>query len=454
MSSLSLSTPYIDVFLAGHDFPVGISVQDAHLFLQNKTCKGAELLGWIDLPIAMTDDIIAEIQATAWMIQSKSDVLIVCGIGGSYLGARAVIESLKIPPTPLYQGGIEIVFLGNHLSGLEYEKVFAKYAEKRVSACVISKSGTTLETAISYRLVRNFLLTKYSPEEVKERIITITDETHGALRMETTKKGYKSYALPGNIGGRYSVLTAVGLLPIAVAGVDIQALIEGAREAQKEIQNKGDSIVTPAEAGVHREGSGWIPAYAGMTDKGHPAFLYAEKRVHLEQSGFVSELFITSEPSLYFIGEWWKQLFGESQGKEGKGLYPDTLSYTTDLHSLGQYVQEGRRLFFETMLWIQNPSSDLKIPALSDMTDGLDPLVGRSLHEMNLIALESTAKAHNDGGCPSMMMILEKLDAQNLGYFLYTMMYACALSGIMIGVNPFDQPGVEAYKREMRERMK
>jgi glucose-6-phosphate isomerase len=173
----------------------------------------------------------------------------------------------------------------------------------------------------------------------------------------------------------------------------------------------------------------------------------------LEQSGFVSELFITSEPSLYFIGEWWKQLMGESHGKEGRGLYPDTLSYTTDLHSLGQYVQEGRRLFFETMLWIGESSSNISIPVMSDMSDGLDGLVGRSLHEMNLVALESTAKAHNGGGCPSMMMTLEKLDAQNLGYFLYTTMYACALSGIVIGVNPFNQPGVEVYKAEMRTRM-
>lgn len=182
--------------------------------------------------------------------------------------------------------------------------------------------------------------------------------------------------------------------------------------------------------------------------------MYAQKRVDLEQSGFVSELFITSEPSLYFIGEWWKQLMGESHGKEGKGLYPDTLSYTTDLHSLGQYVQEGRRLFFETMLWIKNPSASLTIPAMSDIADGLEPLVGRSMHEMNLIALESTAKAHNDGGCPSIILTLESLDEYNLGYFLYTMMYACALSGIMIGVNPFDQPGVEAYKGEMRKRLK
>lgn len=181
--------------------------------------------------------------------------------------------------------------------------------------------------------------------------------------------------------------------------------------------------------------------------------MYAEKRVALEQSGFVSELFITSEPSLYFIGEWWKQLMGESHGKEGTGLYPDTLSYTTDLHSLGQYVQEGRRLFFETMLWIRDPYASTKIPAMADMADGLNPLVGRSLHEMNLIALESTAKAHNDGGCPSMMITLDNLYPETMGYFLYTMMYACALSGVMIGVNPFDQPGVEAYKSEMRKRL-
>lgn len=428
MSSLSLSSSYIDAFLSAPNSELGTSLLEAHQSLQKKTCAGSDFLGWIDLPVTLQNSL-DDIEATAQKIRGISDVFIVCWIGGSYLGARAVVEALQSS-----LNGTEIVFLGNHLSGTEYEKVFQKYSQKRVSACIISKSGTTLETAISYRLVRNFLLSKYSPEEVRERIVTITDEKNGALRTETIKQGYKSYILPSDIGGRYSVLTAVGLLPIAVAGIDIEGLVEGAIEAQIEIQNTKDKIQS--------EGI-W---------KIHPAFLYAQKRVQLEQAGFVSELFITSEPSLYFIGEWWKQLMGESHGKEWKGLYPDTLSYTTDLHSLGQYVQQGRRLFFETMLWIQEPSSHIEIPAMSDMSDALDNLVGRSLHEMNLIALESTAKAHNDGGCPSMMMTLEKLDAQNLGYFLYTMMYACALSGIMIGVNPFDQPGVEAYKAEMRKR--
>lgn len=428
MPSLSLSSSYIDAYLASKKVTSLISVLEAHQSLQNKTCIGSDFLGWIDLPATIQNSL-DDIEATAQKIRSISDVLIVCWIGGSYLGARAVIEALQSPLS-----GTEIVFLGNHLSGIEYEKIFQKYADKRVSACIVSKSGTTLETAISYRLVRNFLLSQYSPEEVKSRIVTITDEKNGALRSETEKQGYKSYILPSDIGGRYSVLTAVGLLPIAVAGIDIEALVRGASEAREDI----------IQSWMNNDK--WIMQNAGW------AFIYAEKRVQLEQAGFVSELFITSEPSLYFIGEWWKQLMGESHGKEGKGLYPDTLSYTTDLHSLGQYVQEGRRLFFETMLWIKESTSDIKIPAMSEMTDGLDALAGRSLHEMNLIALESTAKAHNDGRCPSMIMTLEKLDAEHLGYFLYTMMYACALSGIMIGVNPFDQPGVEAYKSEMRKR--
>ncbi len=243
-----------------------------------------------------------------------------------------------------------------------------------------------METAISYRLVRNFLLSKYSAEEVKNRIVTITDEKNGALRAESDKQGYKSYILPSDIGGRYSVLTPVGLIPCAVAGIEIKKLVEGAKMARQDILDNHE----------------------------HAAFIYAEKRVMLEQSGFVSELFITSEPSLYFIGEWWKQLMGESHGKEGTGLYPDTLSYTTDLHSLGQYVQEGRRLFFESMLWIKNSTTTTTIPSMSDLSDGLDPLVGRSLHDINLIALESTAKAHNDGGCPSMMMTIEELNEHNL----------------------------------------
>ncbi|MBP7773652.1 glucose-6-phosphate isomerase [Candidatus Gracilibacteria bacterium] len=420
MSSISLSTRYVDDFLQGKvkNTPQ-ISLFDAHKSLQEKTCKGAEYLGWIDLPAHMPDEKISEIQEYSDTLRNESDVLIVCGIGGSYLGARALIEALSD------DASIDVVFLGNHLSGREYERIFKTYQNKKVSACVISKSGTTMETAISYRLVRDFLLSKYTSEEVQRRIVVVTDEKNGALRLEVDKQGYISYVLPGDIGGRYSVLTPVGLIPCAVAGINIRQLIGGARKARIDISQ----------------------------NEKHPAFTYAEKRVSLEQSGFVSELFITSEPSLYFIGEWWKQLMGESHGKDGTGLYPDTLSYTTDLHSLGQYVQEGRRLFFETMLWVDEPSSSVAIPPMTEMTDGLNSLVGRSLHDINLIALESTAKAHNDGGCPSMTITLKNLSAETMGYFLYTMMYACALSGVMIGVNPFDQPGVEAYKSEMRKRL-
>ncbi len=419
---LSIQTGYVDNFLSEKSLSPTISLMEAHKSLQNKTCKGADYLGWINLPEEMTDEKIAEIQSHADNLREKSDVLIVCGIGGSYLWARAILEAFS---DPYGSDNCEVVFLGNHLSGREYDRIFSKYAHKRVSACVISKSGTTMETAISYRLVRAFLLSRYSEEEVKTRIVTITDEKNGALRKETDKQGYTSYVLPADVGGRYSVLTPVGLLPCAFAGVDIQKLVEGARKARTDI----------------------------LSDAWHPAFIYAEKRVALEETGFVSELFITSEPSLYFLGEWWKQLMGESHGKEWKGLYPDTLSYTTDLHSLGQYVQEGRRLFFETMLWVRDSYSQIKIPAMSDMTDGLDSLVARDLHDINLIALESTAKAHNDGWCPSMIITLDNLYPETMGYFLYTMMYACALSGIMIGVNPFDQPGVEAYKNEMRKRL-
>lgn len=419
MSLLSLSTSYVDDFLLKKEKQIPlVSISEAHNALQNKTSKGSDYLGWIHLPEDMTDEKISEIQSYSASLLQKSDVLIVCGIGGSYLGARALIEALNYHDC-------EVVFLGNHLSGREYERVFTQYRNKRVSACIISKSGTTMETAISYRLVRDFLLSKYTEEEVQSRIVTITDEKNGALRAESDKRGYKSYILPSDIGGRYSVLTPVGLIACSIAGVDIQKLLEWARKAHSDI----------------------------LTDPEHAAFVYAEKRVELEQSGFVSELFITAEPSLYFIGEWWKQLMGESHGKEGTGLYPDTLSYTTDLHSLGQYVQEWRRLFFETMLWIKEPLSSTQIPTMSGIEDGLNPLAGRSLHEMNLIALESTAKAHNDGWCPSMMMTLENLSAETMGYFVYTMMYACALSGLMIGVNPFDQPGVEAYKAEMRKRL-
>ena len=421
MSILDISTSYIDNFIQNcslNSFP--ISLLDAHTSLQKKTCKGADFLGWIDLPEEMSDERIVEIQNYAKTIRENSDILIICGIWGSYLWARGIIECLK------EWIGSKILYLGNHMSGREYERIFAKHKDKNISACIISKSGTTMETAVSYRLIRNFLLTKYSETEVQQRIITITDEKNGALRSETDKQWYQSYILPGNIGGRYSVLSPVGLFPCAIAWIDIQKLTNGARQARRDI----------------------------FSDQNHPAFIYAEKRVQLEQAWLVCELFITSESSLHFMGEWWKQLIGESHGKEGKWLYPDTLTYTTDLHSLGQYVQEGRRLFFETMLWIKNSPSTIIIPPMEAMSDGLDPLVGKSLHELNFIALESTAKAHNDGGCPSMMITLENLDEYNIGYFIFTMEYACALSGIMIGVNPFDQPWVEAYKSEMRKRLK
>ncbi len=419
MTQFFIDTTYIDTYLGDKNSSQKISLETAHKSLQDKTCRGADYLGWIHNE-SVNASLLENIAYHAAQIIQRNDVLLVCGIGGSYLGARAVIEALWA------KSKTQVIFLGYHLSGREYKKIFDSIKDKSVSACVISKSGTTMETAIAYRMVKKFLLSKYSEMELQSRIITITDEKNGALRTETQKQWYVSYVLPGNIGGRYSVLTPVGLLPIAVAGIDIQSLLHGAKKAQEDIVN----------------------------DMNHPAFIYAQKRVDLENSGFVSELFITSELSLFFIGEWWKQLMGESHGKEWIGLYPDTLSYTTDLHSLWQYVQEWRRLFFETMLWVNEPTTEEVIPTINGLSDGLDTLAWRSLHDMNLIALESTAKAHNDGGCPSMTMKITKLDAENLWYFLQTMMYACALSGVMIGVNPFDQPGVEAYKSEMRQRLK
>lgn len=418
MSQIVLNTSYVDAFLESNSSWSKISLEDARASLQNKSCIGSDYLWWIDLSDT-SESLLTSIAYHAVEIIKRNDVLLVCGIGGSYLWARAVIEALG------QTSKAQVIFLGNNISGREYQKIFNSIKDKSVSACIISKSGTTMETAIAYRMVRKFLLSKYPEVELQWRIITVTDEKNGALRTETQKQWYVSYVLPGNIGGRYSVLTPVWLIPIAVAGIDIQGLVSGARKAQTDIN----------------------------ANASHPAFTYTQKRVELEASGFVSELFITSEPSLFFVGEWWKQLMGESHGKEWTGLYPDTLSYTTDLHSLGQYVQEWRRLFFETMLWIDESMSDEIIPSMNWLSDGLDSLVGRWLHEMNLIALESTAKAHNDGWCPSMLMRMKRLDAEHLWYFLQTMMYACALSGLMIGVNPFDQPGVEAYKSEMRKRL-
>ncbi len=401
-------------FFPDKEFSSPVSITDAHKFIQEKTCLWNEYLGW--LHPEYIEPTVEDIISHAEKIRSTSDVFIVCGIGGSYLGARALIEAFD------KNWGIDIVFLGNHLSSREYKKVFNKYREKNISACIISKSGTTLETALSYRLIKTLLLSKYSPEEVRERISVVTDAEKWTLKQEAIKEGYKQYILPDDIGGRYSVLTPVGLLPCAVAGIDIRSLLTGAKKALEDIQKNPD----------------------------HPAFQYAHKQAQAELSWYVSEIFVTMEPSLYFLGEWWKQLMGESHGKEGKWLYPDTLTYTTDLHSLGQYVQEGKRLFFETFLWIKEDITEVQIPQL-DINDGFNSLVGETLHELNLIAMESTIKAHSDGWCPSTFIIIDKLDEENIGYFLSTMMYSCTLSGVMMGVNPFNQPGVEAYKSEMRK---
>jgi glucose-6-phosphate isomerase len=395
--------------------------------LTEKKGKGNEFLGWITLPDEINDNFLNDIETEAKRISEISEIFVVVGIGGSYLGARAVIEALnsyfeidntsnkKIP---------KIVFAGNNISE-EYHAQLLKFLDKKdYSLTVISKSGTTTEPAIAFRLLKNHLENKYGKEEARKRIIAITDKQKGALKKLAEKEGYKTYIVPDDVGGRYSVLTPVGLLPIAVAGFDIKKLVEGAKEMKKYIFENED------------------------TDK-NPAYQYAITRNLLYNKGKTTEIMVTYEPKLFYLSEWWKQLYGESEGKENKGIYPSSVEFTTDLHSMGQYIQEGLRNIFESVLIIDNFDTILKVPHNDDNSDELNYIAGKRMSEVNKMAELGTTLAHLDGGVPIIRIIIDKLNEFSLGELIYFYEFACGLSGYLLGINPFDQPGVEAYKKNM-----
>lgn len=395
--------------------------------LTEKKGKGNEFLGWITLPDEINDNFLNDIETEAKRISEISDIFVVVGIGGSYLGARAVIEALntyfeidntsnkRIP---------KIVFAGNSISE-EYHAQLLKFLDKKdYSLTVISKSGTTTEPAIAFRLLKNHLENKYGKEEARKRIIAITDKQKGALKKLAYKEGYKTYIVPDDVGGRYSVLTPVGLLPIAVAGFDIKKLVEGAKEMKKYIFENED------------------------TDK-NPAYQYAITRNLLYNKGKTTEIMVTYEPKLFYLSEWWKQLYGESEGKENKGIYPSSVGFTTDLHSMGQYIQEGLRNIFESVLTIDNFDTILKVPHNDDNSDELNYIAGKRLSEVNKMAELGTTLAHLDGGVPIIRIIVDKLNEFSIGELIYFYEFACGLSGYLLGINPFDQPGVEAYKKNM-----
>ncbi len=400
-------------------------ISAAHKALFEKTAAGSEFLGWVNLPSSIENTFLDDILTQAKLIAQKAEVYVVIGIGGSYLGARAVIEALQHHFSQMVNGKYpQIIYAGQNISEDYLADLMQILDKKDYAVSVISKSGTTTEPALAFRLIKNHLEKKYGKAEAAKRIIAITDEKRGALKILADKEDYKTYVVPDDVGGRYSVLTPVGLLPIAVAGYDIKKLVAGAKEMEYFLKSNYNL-------------------------KSNPAMLYAAVRNALYQKGKTTEILVNYEPRLYFLSEWWKQLYGESEGKEGKGIFPASVSNTTDLHSMGQYIQEGMRSLFETVLSVENSHQTLAIPSDKENLDGLNYLCTKSITDVNQGAEEATRQAHVDGGVPNLRISIPKINEENLGQLLYFFEFACGLSGYTLGVNPFDQPGVEAYKKNM-----
>ncbi|WP_066386661.1 glucose-6-phosphate isomerase [Neobacillus mesonae] len=403
------------------------AVKVAHHSLHEQTGAGSDFLGWINLPTDYDKEEFSRIQKAAEKIKTDSDILLVIGIGGSYLGARAAIEMLNhsfynaLPKEK--RGTPQIIFVGNSISSTYMKDVIDLLENKDFSINVISKSGTTTEPAIAFRIFRKLLEEKYGAEEARKRIFATTDKARGALKTLADEVGYETFVIPDDVGGRYSVLTAVGLLPIAASGADIEKMMEGAAKAQED--------------------------FSKSELKENLAYQYAAVRNILYNKGKTIEMLINYEPGLQYFSEWWKQLFGESEGKDQKGIYPSSANFSTDLHSLGQYVQEGRRDLFETIVKVEQPRHELTIEAMENDLDGLNYLAGKTVDFVNNKAFEGTMLAHTDGGVPNLIVTIPAMDEYTFGYLVYFFEKACAMSGYLLGVNPFDQPGVEAYKVNM-----
>lgn len=382
--------------------------------------EGNDFLGWIDLPINYDKDEFERIKKASEKIRKDSDVLVAIGIGGSYLGAKAVINALS---NSFSKSKPEVIFTGNHLSSTEIVELKEYLKDKDFSINVISKSGTTTEPAVAFRIFKELLEEKYSKEEAQGRIYATTDKEKGALKTLATNMGYETFVVPDNVGGRFSVLTAVGLLPIAVAGGDIEKIMQGAADYREEIFDKDFEE--------------------------NPVLQYAAARNLLNRDGKDIEILVTYEPKLSFFNEWWKQLAGESEGKDNKGLFPTSVVFTTDLHSLGQIIQQGKRNIFETVISVDSPKHDVDIKEDAENLDGLNYLVGKSVDEVNKVAMEATIEAHVAGNVPNILITMDKIDEYNLGKYIYFFEYAIGVSGYLLGVNPFNQPGVEDYKNNM-----
>ena len=394
--------------------------------IYHKDGVGNDFLGWVDLPLNIDNQFIKEIKSHAAELRKKSDIFVVIGIGGSYLGARAVIEALSHHFSHLIninERKTIVVYAGHTMSEDYLTDLLELLDQKDYSMAVISKSGTTTEPAVAFRILRNHIEKKYGKEEARTRIVAITDKAKGALKNLADNEGYKTYVVPDDVGGRYSVLTPVGLLPIAMAGIDIEKLVDGARLVEKYCKENQDI--------------------------NNPVAQYAVARQILYRQGKTTELLVNYEPRLQYFSEWWKQLYGESEGKEGKGIFPASVSFTTDLHSMGQYIQEGLRILFETVISIEHPDNELHIPVAGEDLDQLNYIAGKRLSEVNLTAEKATILAHEAGGVPNIRIQIPEISASIIGELIYFFEMACALSGYMLGVNPFNQPGVEAYKKNM-----
>lgn len=399
----------------------------AHEQLHARTGAGSDYLGWVDLPTAYDRAEFARIKQAAERIQNDSDALVVIGIGGSYLGARAALEMLSHSFYNLLPKDVrktpEIYFVGQNISSTYVTHLLQLLEGKNFSVNVISKSGTTTEPAIAFRIFREALEKKYGKEAARKRIYATTDQARGALKKLATEEGYESFVIPDDVGGRYSVLTAVGLLPIAVAGIDVDAMMQGAADA--------------------------MSAYAEPDVAHNESYQYAAVRNALYRKGKAIEILVNYEPALHYVSEWWKQLYGESEGKDNKGIFPASVDFSTDLHSMGQFVQEGARNLFETVIQVAEAKEHIVIGTDESNLDGLNFLSGKTMDFVNKKAFEGTMLAHTDGGVPNLIVTLPDLSAYTFGYMVYFFEKACGISGYLLGVNPFDQPGVEAYKKNM-----
>ncbi len=417
----------IDISKASVDIaPLKGEVMTAMEKLDKGTGLGNDFIGWLHLPSEITESFLDEVEASAKVLRDSCDIVVVAGIGGSYLGARAVIEALSNSFDYLVadRKAPIVLFAGQNLGEDYLADLFKTLEGKKFGIINISKSGTTTETAVSFRLLKNLLEKQVGKAEAQKRIVAVTDKAKGALRTLATQEGYKTFVIPDNVGGRFSVLTPVGLLPIAVAGFDIKKLVAGARDMEKAT----DSSVAYEE---------------------NPSAVYAAARNILYREGKSTEILINFCPKLHYFTEWWKQLYGESEGKDGKGIFPAGCDFTTDLHSMGQWIQEGQRIIFETGVTVTTPNEKVVIPEDAENLDGLNFLAGKRVDEVNKMAELGTLLAHTDGGVPNIKVEIPQLDEYNLGQLIYFFEKACGISGYVLGVNPFNQPGVEAYKKNM-----